>query len=329
MKRLLTISLLIGIVTINAQGINNFVHPEGYETSTWGELGEVKEFGQGDKSMILVPGWCFDWTMFKDFIDQYEDTYKIYAVTIPGFGSTQAPPMPADSSNFRELHWTNGVIKGIRDLIREKGLSKPILVSQFTYSNLITMRFALDYPEEVGQVIILSGMAKFTANYPSYEPRSLDQRIAYVEKFLGPRWFKTVNKETWDDGNFQAPIFTKDSVKAVAYWETMSAVPIPTAVRYLCESYCTDLSLEYASLKTPTLVVIPSFTDSVLSDPEMTYLTSFFHHSWLGAKPGSENISIVTLTDTNAFMIDDQPKKLFKLLDEFIKGELNQYQLVR
>ncbi|MEP1095799.1 MAG: alpha/beta hydrolase [Cyclobacteriaceae bacterium] len=329
MKKTASSILLLFALISQAQEINNFNHPEGYTPGKWGELGEIKEFGSGEKSMILLPGWGFDWTIFQDFIDKYRDEYKLYAVTMPGFGNTPAPPMPADPTNFQDLNWTNGVINGISQLMEERNISNPILVSYFTYSNVIALRMAIDNPDDFSQVIILSGMAKFTSNFPAHEPRNLAQRITYVEKFLAPQWFKTVNKNTWDSGNFHPKSFTKDSVKSKKHWDMMSAVAIPTMVRYLCEYYCTDLSIEYSKLKVPTLVVIPSFTDDLLYKKETSYLAPFFHNSWLGARPAGESISIIALTDTNAFMIEDQPGKLFTVINEFLADKLNLYQVIR
>lgn len=329
MKKTITLFLLAISCLAFGQEINNFEHPENYETGMLGELGEVKEFGSGDKSMILLPGWGFDWTIFQGFIDQYKENYKIYAITFPGFGDTPAPPIPDDPGNFKDLQWTNGIIKGIQDLIKEENLVKPTLVSYFTYSNVIALRMALDNPDDFSNVIIMSGMAKFTSNMVSYEPSSLSGRIYYVEKSLGPNWFKSVTKETWDNGNFLPATFVRDSIEAKKYWDMMSSVPIPTMVRYLCEYYCTDLSLEYEKLAIPVLVVIPSFTDELLYNANTNYFASFFHYSWLGAKPANENFAIVTIKDSHAFIAEDQPEKLYGVIDEFLGNKLNRFQVVR
>lgn len=330
MKRLLYLCSLLFVCHFSlGQSINNLQHPPNYETSEWGKLGDVKSFGSGDQTMILLPGWGFDWTIFEDFIAKYEGDYKMYAVTFPGFGSTNAPAMPEEEDKYSETYWTKGIIKGIKDLIEQEGIERVTLVSYFTYSNIIATRLALDQPERIDRVVIISGMAKFTSNLVPYEPATLAQRVYYVEQSLAPQWFKTVSKETWDAGNFHPKVFTKDSITAKAYWNQMSAVPIPTMVRYLCEYYCTDLSLEYANLKVPVLVVLPSFTDDILYDAKTSYATSFFHYSWLGAKPASNKISIVSITDSNAFILDDQPQKLFQFIDEFMSDELNPYQFIR
>ncbi len=329
MKKTMLLILMLSVILLKAQEINNFSHPEGYSPGEWGELGEVQEFGSGDKSMILLPGWGFDFTIFQNFIEEYKSDFKIYAVTLPGFGNTPAPPMPEDPANFQDLNWTKGILEGMNQLIEKENITNTILVSYFTYSNMIAMRFAMDNPEKVSKVIVMSGMAKFTSTYPVYEPRNLDQRIAYVERYLGPQWFKTVDKTTWDNGNFHKKMFAKDSVRSFGYWDMMSEVPIPTAVRYLCEYYCTDLSLEYSKLNVPVLVVLPSFTEELLTRTETSYLAPFFHHSWIGARPASDSISIIALTDTNAMMVEDQPEKLFGVINEFLENKLNTFQVVR
>jgi pimeloyl-ACP methyl ester carboxylesterase len=307
--------------------VNNLVHTLGYETSVWGTLPDLKVFGSGEKKMILLPGWGFDWTIFDDFIKAHSNEYTLYAITFPGFGKTHAPPMPESPESYKDLYWSRGIIKAIANLIDKEKLVDPVVVSYFTYSNLIAMRLALDYPDKVGSLIIISGMAKFTINYPSYEPRSLAQRISYVENVLSKQWFKSVSKDTWDKGNFAPETFCKDTIKARQYWNMMSSVPIPVMVRYLCEYYCTDISLEYSKLTTPTLVVVPAFTPKVYGDNP--YLGAFFHYSWLGALPASSKIQIVTLSDTQAFITADQPAKLYSLIKEFLSNPLVQLAIMR
>jgi pimeloyl-ACP methyl ester carboxylesterase len=314
---LATILLAFSITVLAQPAINNLVLPAGYATSPWGQPGGVKKSGTGPRKMILIPGWGFDWTIFKSFTEANVSDYTFYTVTIPGFGGTQAPPMPADTENFRDGHWTKGVIKGIVDLIDKEKLDKPDILTCFTISEVIAIRLALDHPDKVGKLIIVSGMAKFTAIYPSFEPRTLDGRVSYIEKVMANQWFKTVTTETWNKGNFAPATFCRDSVKAKTHWNMMSAVPIPVMVRYLCEHYCTDVSLEFKNLAVPVLVVLPGFPNKVLSDN--TYLAPFFHYSWMGAMPSSPMIHVVVLTDSHAFIMDDQPVKLNAVVKEFLE----------
>lgn len=315
-KILFTTLFLVFSLSVLAQ-VNNLVHTPGYVTSPWGQLGGVKKSGTGTRKMILIPGWGFDWTIFKDFMNANSKDYTFYAITIPGFGGTSAPPMPADTLNYRDVHWMNGVNKGILDLIEKENLVRPDIMTCFTMSEVIAIRLGLDHPDKVGKIIVVGGMAKFTSPYPSFEPRSLKNRTQYIERSLAGQWFKTVTAETWNKGNFAPATFCKDSLKGKSYWDTMSAVPIPVMVRYLCEYYCTDVSLEYKDLKVPVLVVVPAFSNKVLS--ENTYLAPFFHFSWMGAMPASEMIHLVTINDSRAFVMEDQPAKLNAVVKEFLE----------
>jgi pimeloyl-ACP methyl ester carboxylesterase len=309
------------VVIAQTTPINNLVHSKNYRTGAWGVLGEVKEFGSGKQEVILLPGWGFDWTIFSDFIKRHETDYHMWAITLPGFGNTPAPPMPEQTENFRELYWTKGAVKALSDLIDSKNITAPIIISCFSYSNIVAMLLALDHPQKVGKLVVISGIAKFTGNYPSLEPRNLESRCNYIEKYIAPQWFKTVSTETWNKGNFTPGTFSKDSLKGVQYWKTMSSVPIPVMVRYLCEFYCTDLSLEYSKLAIPVLILVPSFTPAFLSKPEHSYLAPFFHFSWMGALPASNKIQMVTISDTHGFIMHDQPEKLDAVLKEFLNGE--------
>lgn len=323
MARKIFSTILFFVITLavaaqTAPPINNLVHSAGYVTSVWGQLGGVQKTGTGPRKMILIPGWGFDWTIFKNFMEANSRDYTFYAVTIPGFGQTQAPPMPAETENYRDLYWTKGVIKGIVDLIDKEKLEKPDIMTCFTVSEMIAIRLALDHPGKVGKVIVVSGMAKFTAIYPSYEPRTLEHRTKYIETSLATRWFKTVTTETWNKGNFSPATFCRDSVKARAHWNMISSVSIPVMVRYLCEYYCTDISLEYKDLKVPVLVVLPGFPNKVLSGSN--YLAPFFHFSWSGAMQSSPLIHLVVIGDSHGFIMDDQPTKLTEILKEFLEN---------
>lgn len=328
LKMYLTLLGSMAVAIAAGQGtVNNLVHQSGYVTSTWGQLGDVQVSGTGKQSAILIPGWGFDGDIFKAFAKRHESEFTFYTVTIPGFGSTDAPPMPEQNESFKDLQWTKGVLKGLVDLIDRNQLKLPLIISCFTYSELLAVRLALDHPDKVGRVIIVSGMAKFTGLYPSFEPRTLTQRTNYIDNVLGKQWFKTVTRETWDKGNFVPATFSKDSIKAAAHWRKMSSVPIPVMVRYLCEYYCTDISLEYANLKVPTLVVLPAFTPKALADN--AYFAPGFHFSWAGALQASAMIQMVALTETHAFIIDDQPEKLDKLIADFLGGKLPAFNPVR
>lgn len=82
--------------------INNLVHNQGYKVGLWGELGAVKKFGTGIQSLILIPGLGFDNSVFDDFMEANKSRYRMYAVTLAGYGGTPAPPMPSEKTSYAE-----------------------------------------------------------------------------------------------------------------------------------------------------------------------------------------------------------------------------------
>ena len=329
MQKSILLFSLIFFIHGNCQ-INNLIHTDDYPTSQYGSLGKVEKFGNGPKDMILLAGWGFDVRVFENIKSvSMMEKYTMYAVTLPGFGGTQAYSMPNTGEGYSKLNWTNGIILGLKELVKKENLENPVLLSYFTYSNILAMRMALDYPELIDRVIIVSGMAKFTAMNPSFEPANLNNRIYYTEKVVANSWFKEMDKKGWDNGNFTPDTFSKDSVIAAQYWKQMSEIPIPVMVRYLLEYYCTDLSLEYHKVKIPILVVLPSFTREALVKPENLFLPIFFHHSWWGANPSNSNFHLMTVMDSHAFILDDQPEKLIDIINTFVAGELNRYDVQR
>ncbi|MEX0288202.1 MAG: alpha/beta fold hydrolase [Flavobacteriaceae bacterium] len=334
MLRLISYSILFYflvpfVYTGHAQ-INNLVHPEGYQAALYGSLGKVEKFGNGPKDMLMIAGWGFGGNIFENFkADSLGSKYTMYVVTLPGFGGTQAYPMPDQNDVYHDLYWTAGIISGIKELLEKEEIDNPVLLSYFTYSNILAMRIALDYPELIDRVIIISGMAKFTTMYPSFEPASLEERIYYTEKVIAQNWWKEIDKQGWDNGNFSAETFTKDSVKAAQYWKQMSNIPIPIMVRYLLEYYCTDLSLEYKNLQVPTLVIMPSFNREILIKPKNTFLSHSFHQSWWGANPSNPNFHLMTITDSRAFILDDRPKELIDAVNLFVMEKLSPYDIQR
>lgn len=110
--------------------INNLIHIPGYETSRIGELQEVKKYGYGKQNLILIPGLGFDASVFKDFMEANKANYTMYAITIPGYGKTKAPPMPVEGTSYGEQSWNKGVIQGLIKFIEKEKIQKPVIVGQ-------------------------------------------------------------------------------------------------------------------------------------------------------------------------------------------------------
>ena len=74
--------------------LDNLVHAEGYETCELDTLGRITQVGTGSRDMILIAGAGFGGDIYDAFMNSRKDRYAMYAITLPGFGGTAAPPMP-------------------------------------------------------------------------------------------------------------------------------------------------------------------------------------------------------------------------------------------
>ncbi len=299
--------------------INNLVHIPGYKTSQLGAIPEYIKTGEGEKTLILIPGWGFDTSIFSDFIEVNKHNYTMYAITIPGFGNTSAPPMPDSTVSYGEQSWNKGVIEGVLKLIEKEELEKPIVVGHFVLGTQLTLRLAVDYPDKVGGVIILGGVAKFIGILKGEEKDvPLTTLIKAADTYSAPVWFKHVTKEFWNDGNYLPEIYSLDTTKGMSLWDQVAERPIPVMVRYLCEYIASDLKAELDKIKCPVLVLRAMFNETVLQNPTNNYVRAQFIKTWNDASERNPLIKVVDVENSASFVWKDKPEEVYKEINDFL-----------
>lgn len=300
--------------------INNLVHVAGYKTSVLGGIPEYIKMGSGEKTLILIPGLGFDASVFNDFVNSNLNNYTMYAITIPGFGKTTAPPMPDTSVSYGEQTWVKGVISGILKLLDKEKLLKPIIVGHFTLGTQIALRLAVDYPEKVGGVIILGGVAKFIG-IMNGEAKDvpLSTLIKVADTYSAPVWFKHIKKEFWNENNYARETYSLNPQTGKALWNQVAEVPVPVMVRYLCEYIASDLKAALGKIKCPMLVLRAKFNDFVLQNPANNYLNPQFIKTWDGAAEVNPLIQVIDINNSGTFVWKDQPTQVNGLIREFAK----------
>lgn len=326
-KSVLTYLLLFFPVIIYSQPtstgqdstINNLVHIPGYKTSEWGVIPEYIKMGDGEKTLILIPGWGFDASVFEDFMEVNKNNYTMYAITIPGFGKTNAPTMPDSTVSYGEQSWNKGVIEGVLKLIEKEKLEKPIVVGHFVLGTQLALRLAVDYPEKFGGVIILGGVAKFIGIFKGEEKDvPLSTLIKAADTYSAPIWFKHVTREFWNDGNYLPEIYSLDSTKGISLWNQVAEIPIPVMVRYLCEYIASDLKAELDRIKCPALILRAMFNDSVLQNPTNNYVNPQFIKTWNDASARNQLIKVVDVQHSASFVWKDKPQEVYKEINDFL-----------
>ncbi|HEY8174570.1 MAG TPA: alpha/beta hydrolase [Gemmatimonadaceae bacterium] len=291
--------------------LNNLEHASGYRTSSLGTIPEVARRGNGPVDVLLIPGWGFGAEDFERFMRANETRYRMVAVTLPGFAGTAAPPMPPAGTSYADATWTRAAAEAIARLIRSEGLRQPIVLGHFIVGTQIAFRLALDHPDLVGGLVIVGGepMRYVPSRKDSRRktPMPREDRVAGADNFLGPRFFRTVTKQAFDDNNYTAPQYARDPVRAMELWKKSSAVPLPVMIRYLVEYMAMDLNDEFLRLAVPTRVLIPGFSPEILADPKQGYVKTLFVDSWDSVRVRNPAIALHVVPDSRIFITDDRP----------------------
>jgi pimeloyl-ACP methyl ester carboxylesterase len=302
------------------QSQNNLKDPAGYVTGQLGELGSVTKRGTGPQTMLLIPGLGFGSDVFTEFMVPRESEFTMFAVTLPGFAGTSAPPSPPESTSFAEQIWTNGALTALENLINNEGLGDIIVVGHWLTGTQLALRLALKYPEKIRGVVIISGSPTFmptdTTQYPARP--ALEMRVASIDQYMAPKWFKTVTRETWDDNNFLPIDYAINPVRGLRLWRMAAEPPLHVWVRYLCEFYAQDICGELDSLKVPTLLMKPGL-EGIYHDPGNNYMRAYCRTAWDVLLPENPRIESTTLADSRICMWFDQPQAFDSILGTFIR----------
>ena len=104
-----------------------------------------EKHGQGEKTIIILPGWGDTRKTFTYLIEQLKENFTIYIMDYPGFGNSPFP-----NHNLTIYDYTNI----IRDFINEKQIKKPIIIAH-SFGGRIAILLAGYYKEEIEKLILM------------------------------------------------------------------------------------------------------------------------------------------------------------------------------
>ncbi len=306
-------------IMVQDSTLNNLVDPPGYKTGTLGELGEIKKFGTGKQTMVLIPGLGFGAEVFKEFSEMLAAEATMYAVTLPGFGGTPAPPTPPVGISFAEQTWTTAAYHAIERLIETEKLQRPIVVGHWLTGSTLALKLALEHPDKIGGVILLAGVPCFVATdtiqMKLHPP--LERAAMAVDKYMAPLWFKTVTRATWDDNNFLPGDYAVNPIRGLRLWRMAAEPALHTWVRYLCEFYAYDVTFDLPKLRVPTLLLKPGLEGNFF-DPGQDYMTGFCHTGWNLAIEQGAKMTVKTVPNSRACPWFDQPEIVYQEIRDFM-----------
>ncbi len=301
--------------------INNLIHTPGYQTSAYGEIPEYTKTGTGKQHMLLIPGWGYNSSVFDDFMEHFKEDFTMYAITIPGYGKKGAPAMPDTSISYIEQSWNKSVLKGIHALIQSEKLNKVIIAGHFTQGSQLALKFAIQHPELIKGVIILGGQSKvLMPNSSGNNDISVDTLAMLADFFYSKKWFKSISKKAFDEGNYPPYLYSLDTDLANKLWAQSAKIPVPVMVRYLCEFFASDLKAELFKIKSPVLVLRPLFNKQIREDLKNIYSVPQFIDSWDKAKTLNPLIKVVDILNAATFVWKDNPDQVYPEVTLFMNS---------
>lgn len=303
--------------------LDNLRLPAGIETTAFGQLGHVRKLGEGPRAMLLIPGLGFGDDVWAEFMERHRTEYTMYAITLPGFGDTPPLPIPAEESRFVDAPWTRSALQAIEGLLNRERIQRVTVVAHWALATQIALRLALDHPERIEAVILISGVLKsYYENAPQMMSWTPDERATNVEG-LGRQWFKTVTRLTWDDNNFMSYDYAVNPRRGLSLWREAQAPLLSVWIRYLLEFYTFDLTASLRNLRVPTLVVQPGFDDPDFYVEEgRNYMRNLCLDSWRGTPGIKDRLEFVTIRQSRLFVMYDRPEELHQAVEGFLRRKI-------
>lgn len=273
-----------------------------------GEIPAVIRQGRGDLPMILIPDAGFDGRVFQSFLERNASHYRMYAVTLPGFGGTAALPRfePRDYAQLRL--WKNAE-DSVLSLIRKEQLKKVVLVGHQAGAYL-ALRMSLDHPELIRAAVILNGLL-YAPMQTSKDPSgkvTMDLRLKIAKVFLPIELLPIPTHECLVKSWLNTPgLPANDAGRQLA--EIAATSDRDTVWDYSAELFTTDLTDEIPKLKVPVLVV------PAVSAPAQSSKTSA-ELQW--STVASPLLKVTPIENAGPFVLQENPTALDRLILEFL-----------
>lgn len=277
-----------------------------------GQLGNFKKQGSGKIPMILIPDLGADWSVYDSFMQRNNSQFTFYAVTLPGFGGTPAPPS-RDKLDFGAMKWWNNAETALLDFIAKNKINHPILLGHQAGSYL-AMKLAIEKPQLVRGAIVLNGL--LYAEFPGLEKTAThEQRVAIANSWTPVELFPATSQERYKSFIEQGEAaFCKNKEQQARFVELASKDKPSTWWNYFAELATTNLSDEIKTLRVPMLV-LPSVHDSESPSFKSNQI-ALDQWSPLDHSVSSLPITVVRMEDCRMYATEDQPQKL----DEAIRN---------
>ncbi len=300
---------------------DNFNFPTGYKTLPDEQPPPITKRGHGKQTFVLIPGVYSGLSSFDQFIARNESRYTFYVLTPPGINGTPARAMPAGGLKLGERPWTRLLERDIRNLIKTKKLKNPVIMTDSHPGSTAAVELAIEDPADIGGVVIVgTNLVQFLVSPKDSTRRTPvrhDERVDLVEDGWASQWFKFVTPETWNSNDMRPEMLSSDVSRGQKAVEEIEKAPLEVKIRYLCEFWASDVTIDFDKLKVPILVLAPGFDEKYLADPANTFAKVAYVDLWDTLIPKNQNVEVVKVPNARLMVLDDQPARSDEAIARF------------
>lgn len=270
-------------------------------------LAHVETRGNGPVNVILIPGLNSDWSVFNAFMYRNVDFYTMHAVTLPGFGGSEAPPTPAPGVYGL---WVENAQNAVWNWVTENGIKDPVFIGH-SFGGHLALRLAWEHGDDVRAVITIDGGPAFPFGPSDQSPEarfeSLEQTANTFRNFTEDQWHAQLSQ--------MAKLVVTDQERANQFAQQWTSVPQDTSIAYTLDFFASDISHEMGNIKCPTLA-IAAIPDDLPAD-EAANIRAL----WSGWFKDSPRATVKFFEGCRHFVMDDRPAKLDSTIEQFLTGD--------
>jgi pimeloyl-ACP methyl ester carboxylesterase len=201
----------------------------------------VKMSGNGNKSIVFIPGFACSGDVWNETILPLEARFKCHVLTLSGFAGNPAEAEPGIK------HW----VDQIASYIRENKLDKPVIIGH-SLGGLMAEWLAADYPELVSQIIVVDALPCLAAlSNPDFKTNEKPDCSAFEKSFtaIAEESFYKMQKT-----NMAMLVADTSKIETVARWSVQS--DRRTMARIYCQFLNSDLRDKLKTISCPALILL-------------------------------------------------------------------------
>jgi pimeloyl-ACP methyl ester carboxylesterase len=211
-------------------------------------LFEINKSGEGEKSIIFIPGFACSGEVWEGTKTKFEKNYTCYLLTMAGFAGV-APIQEASFKNWEE---------SIARFIKNHKIDKPILIGHSMGGGL-AMALASDYPELIDKIIVVDALPCL--------PALLSPTFKSLEKTECSAMTNQLISATKEQFYFMQKMAIKQLVVDTFMQEKVVNWSMKSDRNTFADMYCdfsnTDLRERIKNIKCPTLILMEAYFKDV------------------------------------------------------------------